>query len=46
MDHEVLNFPRMIAKIENMNMRQENHEKVQETKNMLETQKESETMLL
>jgi hypothetical protein len=46
MDHEVLDFPRMIAKVEKMNMRQENHEKGQETKNMLEPQKESETMLL
>jgi hypothetical protein len=24
MDHEVLDFPRMIAKLEEMNMRQEN----------------------
>ena len=29
-----------------MNMRQENHEKGQETKDMLEHQKESETILL
>jgi hypothetical protein len=27
MDHEVLYFPRMIAKVERMNMRQEDHEK-------------------
>jgi hypothetical protein len=33
--HEVLDFPRMIAKVENMNMKQENHEEGQETKNML-----------
>ena len=33
--HEVLDFPRMIAKVEKMNMRQENHEEGQETKNML-----------
>jgi hypothetical protein len=26
MDHEVLDFPRMIAKLEGMNMRQENPE--------------------
>jgi hypothetical protein len=32
----------MIAKVEKMNIRQENHE----TKNMLEHQKESETILL
>ena len=36
----------MIAKVENMNMRQENHEEGQETKDMLEHQKESETILL
>jgi hypothetical protein len=36
----------MIAKVEKMNMRQENHEEGQETKNMLEHQKESETILL
>jgi hypothetical protein len=30
--HEVLDFPRMIAKVEKMNMRQENHEEGQETK--------------
>jgi hypothetical protein len=46
MDHEVLDCPRMIAKVEKMNMRQENHEKGQETKNMIEHQKESETILL
>jgi hypothetical protein len=46
MDHEVLDFPRMIAKIEQINMRQEDHEKVQETETMEETPKESETILL
>jgi hypothetical protein len=44
--HEVLDFPRMIAKVENMNMRQENHEEGQETKDMLEHHKESKTILL
>jgi hypothetical protein len=44
--HEVLDYPRMISKVENMNMRQENHEEGQETKDMLEHQKESETILL
>jgi hypothetical protein len=29
----------MIAKVENMNMRQEDHEEGQETKNMLKNQK-------
>jgi len=46
MDHEVLDFPRMIAKDEKMNMRQANHETCQETKDMIEHQKESETVLL
>jgi hypothetical protein len=41
MDHEVLDFPRMISKLERMNMEQENHEKGQETKTMEESQKES-----
>jgi hypothetical protein len=36
----------MIAKVEKMNMRQENYEEGQETKDMLENQKESETILL
>jgi hypothetical protein len=44
--HEVLDFPRMIAKVEKMNMREENYEEGQETKNMIENQKESETILL
>jgi hypothetical protein len=33
--HEFLDFPRMIAKFEKMNMRQENPDEGQETKNML-----------
>jgi hypothetical protein len=37
MDHEVLDFPRMIAKVEKMNMKQENHEKKQETKTVAES---------
>jgi hypothetical protein len=36
----------MIAKVENMNMRQEKYEEGQGTTDMLENQKESETMLL
>ena len=40
MDHEVLDFPRMIAKVDRMNMRQENPEEYQETKTMAEPQKE------
>jgi hypothetical protein len=31
MDHEVLDFPRMIARLENLNMEQANHEGDQET---------------
>ena len=46
MDHEVLDFPRMIEKVENMNMRQENYETSQETKDMIEPHKESDTILL
>jgi hypothetical protein len=34
--HEVLDYPRMIAKVENMNMRQENHKEGHETKDILE----------
>jgi len=37
--HEVLDFPRMIAKVEKMNLRQENSEEGQETKDMLENQR-------
>jgi hypothetical protein len=44
--HEVLDFPRMIFKVEKMNMRQENYEEGQEIKDMLKNQKESKTMLL
>ena len=44
--HEALDFPRMIARVEQMNMKQENHEEGQETKNILENQKESEDILL
>jgi hypothetical protein len=40
MDHEVLYFPRMIARIEKLNMEQENLEGDQETKIIAETQKE------
>jgi hypothetical protein len=36
----------MIAKVEKMNMRQENHEEGQEAKDMIKNQKESETVLL
>jgi hypothetical protein len=46
MDHEVLECPRMIAKVEKMHMRQENHEEGQVPKNMLEHQEESENILL
>ena len=46
MDHEVLDIPRMIAKLEGMNMRQEYHEKGKDTKAMVEPQKESEIVLL
>jgi hypothetical protein len=46
MDHEVLDFPRMIAKVERMNIRQEDHEKVQATEIMAEPYKESENVLL
>jgi hypothetical protein len=46
MDHEVLDCPRMIYKVERMNMRQKNPENGQETETMAEPQKESETVLL
>jgi hypothetical protein len=36
----------MIAKVKKMNMKQENHEEGQETKNMIKNQKESEAILL
>jgi hypothetical protein len=38
--HEVEDFPRMIAKVEQMNMRQENYEGSKGNKSMLEDQKE------
>jgi hypothetical protein len=46
--HEVEDFPRMIDKVEKMNMRQENYKEGQKTKNMLENhkEKESETILV
>jgi hypothetical protein len=44
--HKVLDFPRMIARVEKMNLRQENYEEGQKTKDMLENQKESKSMLL
>jgi hypothetical protein len=40
--HEVEDFPRMIAKVEKMNMRQENYEEGQETKNQKEKESEKE----
>ena len=40
MDHEVLDCPRMIARLEKMNMEQENPEGDQEAKIIAETQKE------
>ena len=46
MDHEVLDFTRMIARLEKMNMEQANLEGDQETKIIEEPQKESEIMLL
>jgi hypothetical protein len=46
MDHEVLDFPRMIAKVERMNMNQENPKADPETEIMAEPQKESEKVLL
>jgi hypothetical protein len=46
MDHEVLDFPRMIVKLEEMNMRQENPKADPETKIMTKSQKESEKSLL
>jgi hypothetical protein len=36
MDHEVLDYPRMIAKVEKINMKQEKYETGQETKDMIE----------
>jgi hypothetical protein len=42
--HEVEDFPRMIAKVERMNVRQENHEEIQETMGILGIHKEKESM--
>jgi hypothetical protein len=41
--HEVEDFPRMIAKVEKMNMRQEDYKEGQETKDMLKNHKEKES---
>jgi hypothetical protein len=46
MDHEVLDFPRMIAKVERMNTNQENPKADPETDIMAEPQKELEKVLL
>jgi hypothetical protein len=46
MDHEVLDFPRMIAKLERMNMRHKNPKEGQEIETMTEPQKESENVLI
>jgi hypothetical protein len=46
MNHEVLDCPRMIAKIESMNIRQENPKADPKTKAIEEPQKESEKVLL
>jgi hypothetical protein len=46
MDHEVLDCPRMIAKLDRMNMEQTIPEKGQETKTMVEPQTKLEIVLL
>jgi hypothetical protein len=46
MDHEVLDFPRMIARLEKLNMEQENHEGDQENKIIEEPHQESENVLI
>jgi hypothetical protein len=46
MDHEVLDFPRMIAKVERMNMRQEYLKKYLAIEIMTKPQKELEKVLL
>jgi hypothetical protein len=46
MDHEVLDSPRMIARLEKLNTEQENSEGDQEIKIVEELQKESDIMLL
>jgi hypothetical protein len=43
MDHEVLDFPRMIAKLEEMNLNKENPK---EDPKMVESQEESKKVLL
>jgi hypothetical protein len=45
MDHEVLDCPRMIARLEKTNMEQANSDGDQETKIMEEPRKESKIML-
>jgi hypothetical protein len=45
-DHEVLDFPRMITKVERMNTNQENPKADPETDIMTEPQKELEKLLL
>ena len=46
MDHEVLDFPRMIDRLEKLNREQENPEGDHETNIIEEPQKESKIMLL
>jgi hypothetical protein len=46
MDHEVLDCPRLISKVERMNLNQENPKAYLETNIMEESQKESEQLLL
>jgi hypothetical protein len=46
LDHEELDFPRMIAKLESMNIRQENPKPDPKTNTIAEPQKESEKVLL
>jgi hypothetical protein len=46
MDHEALDCPKMIAKLDRMNMRQENLEEGHKIETMVEPQIESETVLL
>jgi hypothetical protein len=46
MDHEVLDFPRMITKLDRMNMRQKNLEEGHKTETMIEPQTKSKTILL
>jgi hypothetical protein len=46
MDNEVLDFPRMISKVERMNMNQKNPKADPETEIMAEPRKESKKVLL